>query len=84
MPTVSDLLAARIAKDSDTDATAAGGDVKEEDHTPVRIWQERRGEFTYVCSCGMHMKHQQFGEWPACADDPLATTSPTSPTDRAE
>lgn len=43
-------------------------------HTPRHIWQERGGEFSYICSCGMHMKHQQFGEWPRCpAEAPLVT-----------
>ena len=32
-------------------------------HTPVRIWQERAGEFSYSCACGLMAKHQVFGDW---------------------
>ena len=37
-------------------------------HEPTDVWQERPGEFSYRCSCGMHMKHQRFGDWPKCPD----------------
>jgi hypothetical protein len=32
-------------------------------HAPTRIWQERPGEFSYACACGLIVKHQRFGEW---------------------
>ena len=27
-------------------------------HTPVSVWQERAGEFSWLCSCGTRHKHQ--------------------------
>lgn len=45
------------------------------EHQPTDVWQERPGEFSYRCSCGMHMKHQRFGTWQGCADDPRSQWS---------
>jgi hypothetical protein len=27
------------------------------EHTPIRVWQEKQGEISWLCSCGCHNKH---------------------------
>lgn len=38
-------------------------------HRIVDIWQERAGEVSYRCACGLVSKHQRFGPVPTCPDE---------------
>lgn len=44
-------------------------------HRLVEVWQERPGEVSYRCACGLVSKHQEFGPVPLCPFDPKAPES---------
>lgn len=39
------------------------------EHRLTEVWQERPGEVSYRCSCGLVSKHMEFGPIPICPDD---------------
>lgn len=45
------------------------GSAAGDEHRIVEIWQERVGEVSYRCACGMVFKHQEFGPVPRCPDE---------------
>ncbi|MGG7510947.1 hypothetical protein [Plantibacter sp. YIM 135249] len=44
-------------------AAALSAIAEEPAHTITSIWQERSGEYSYRCSCGLVAKHQPFGDF---------------------